>query len=261
MVEIENQVLTKKINDDRIFEPKIQEPLDNVIEILDVPDPELKKTMFPYVEPTVQTPEEIEETQKLIEDDFIDLQTKFDKVNNVATEQKKQKKIEDIIDTVIDEKSPFNSFDNFWWEDDLFNKKDPSATVNASKKILDDIHAISDNILRNIRPVDNRTIEELVADDFIPIDYRTQQELEDDDYASLESDLDDKVTLESDSELEQIDTTSAWDPKKTQVTRPGKIIKFSTDYNKKVKAVTKIKNKYLRKKIGERNKNNKTSAE
>ena len=91
MVEIENQVLTKKINDDRIFEPKIQEPLDNVIEILDVPDPELKKTMFPYVEPTVQTPEEIEETQKLIEDDFIDLQTKFDKVNNVATEQKKTK--------------------------------------------------------------------------------------------------------------------------------------------------------------------------
>ena len=57
--------------------------------------------MFPYVGPTVQTPEEIEETQKL-DGNFIDLQTKFDKVNDVATEQKKLKKIEDTIETFID---------------------------------------------------------------------------------------------------------------------------------------------------------------
>ena len=37
--------------------------------------------------------------------------------------------------------------------------------------------------------------------------------------------------------------------------------KTSTDYNKKVKAANKIKNKYLRKKIGQRNKSNKISAE
>ena len=47
--------------------------------------------MFPYVESTVQLPDEIEETQKHIDGDFIDLQTKFDKLNDVATEQKKTK--------------------------------------------------------------------------------------------------------------------------------------------------------------------------
>ena len=48
--------------------------------------------MYPCVKPTVQTADEIDKTQKLIDDDFIDLQTKFDKVNDVASEQKKQKK-------------------------------------------------------------------------------------------------------------------------------------------------------------------------
>ena len=36
MREIENEVLAKKINDGRIFEPKIEDPLDDVIEIIDV---------------------------------------------------------------------------------------------------------------------------------------------------------------------------------------------------------------------------------
>ena len=73
MREIENDLLAKKINDGRIFEPKIQDPLDDVIEILDDPNPEHKKTTFPYVEPTVQLPDEIEDSQKSIDDDFTDL--------------------------------------------------------------------------------------------------------------------------------------------------------------------------------------------
>ena len=117
MREVENQVLAKSINDDRIFEPKIEDPLDDVIEIIDQPDPEHKKSLYPYVEPTVQTADEIDKTQKLIDDDFIDLQTKLDKVNDVATEQKKQKKIEDTIESVIDDTNPFNTCDDFWWED------------------------------------------------------------------------------------------------------------------------------------------------
>ena len=91
MREIENEVLAKKINDGRIFEPKIEDPLDDVIDIIDLPDIEHKESTFPYVEPTVQLPGETEETQKLIDGDFIDLQTKFDKLNDVATEQKKPK--------------------------------------------------------------------------------------------------------------------------------------------------------------------------
>ena len=45
MREIENEVMAKKINDDRIFEPKIEDLLDDVIEIIDQPDPEHKKSM------------------------------------------------------------------------------------------------------------------------------------------------------------------------------------------------------------------------
>ena len=155
MREIENEVIAKKINDDRIFEPKIEDPLDDVIEIFDQPDPEHKKSMYPYVEPTVQTADKI---------DIIDLQTKFDKVNDVATEQKKQKKIEDTIETVIDNTNPFNTFEDFWWEDDMFSNRDSPATVDASKNIINKIQNISDNILGNIRPVDQ----------FMPIDDRTQ---------------------------------------------------------------------------------------
>ena len=57
-----------------------------------MPDLEHKKSMFPYVEPTLETADEIETKQRLIEEDFIDLQTKFDKVNDVVSEQKKKKK-------------------------------------------------------------------------------------------------------------------------------------------------------------------------
>ena len=228
MREIEDQVTAKKINDGRIFEPKMEGPLDDVIEIIHLLDPEHKTSMCPYVEPTVQTADELDKTQQLIDDDFIDLQTKFDKVNDVATEQKKQKKIEDTIESVIDDKNPFNNFDDYSWEDDLFNNRDSQETVEASKNILDEIQDISDNILKNIRPVDNRTVQELIDDDFIPIDDRTQQELEDDDYNELESE----------TEIKEI---SSWGPKQTTISNPGPIIKPSTDYNKKSKGSKKNK--------------------
>ena len=95
----------------------------------------------------------------------------------------------------------------------------PAAKItDPSEKItLDKINELSDNILRNIRPVDNRTKQELIDDQFIPTDDRTRQELEDNDYLSLESDS---------GELIEIDTTSAWDSKKTAVAKPGEILNF-----------------------------------
>ena len=47
--------------------------------------------MFPYVEPTVETADEIDKKQEIIDTDFIDLKSKFDKVNDVISEQKKKK--------------------------------------------------------------------------------------------------------------------------------------------------------------------------
>ena len=173
--------------------------------------------------------------------------------------------METIIDDVL---NPFNNFDDFWWEEDVFSTNDSPKTVEVSKDILSEIQEISDNILRNLRPVDNRTEQEKIDDQFILTHNRTQQELEGDKYLSLESNveienIDTKLEEdeESDIETENIDTTNAWDPKKPTTAKPGAVINLSTDYNKKIKAENKMKNKYLRKKVVQREKSNKISAD
>ena len=330
MREIEEEMLAKKISNARVCEPKINDPLEDVIEGIDEPEPEHKKTTFPYVEPTVQLPDEIEDIQKRIDDDFTDLLSKINKVNGVATQQKKQKDIEDMIESIIKDPIPIN---DYWG--DIFSKTDTQPTIDATKIIVDDIkqttnnaskdidiQAISDNILRNLWPFDNRNTQQLIDGDFIPIDNRTQQELDDDDkYLSLESDnenldvvtiedvsdneidtpaaavpksppiplekireisdnilrnigpvenrtkqeliddqfipLDDRtyqqlhdddyLSLESDNDdIIEIHTTSAWDQNKAETAKPGPIIKLSAHYDRKVKAAKKIKNKYFK---------------
>ena len=382
--EIEMKKIAKEINDGSIFNPVINDPLDDVVEIMDLPDPEHKKTTFSYVEPTVQLSDEIEETQKVIDDDYADLVNKIYGVNDVALTQKEQEKTRQVIEDVL-EPSPFETQDNFWWQDEVFPKDDTKETIDTSKMIVDDTHnvdiqALSDNILKNLRPRDNRTIQELIDDDFIPLDDRTWQERMDDDNISLQSDndavtiedvpddeytfnirrpstktipvlkipnpepnivtveppvkltnipptappktldvdirvlsdnilknlklpqqqqqprdnrnlqdlideefipLDDRdpaeivkdkneietrrfpiITLTTpDDPVIQIDATDAWDENKTQIQKPGPIYRLSTDYEKKVRAANKIKNKYLRKKVGQRKHVNKISAE
>ena len=127
-------------------------------------------------------PDEIGNYEKRIKDDYTDLMTKINKVNDVATEQKKQKEMEDVIVSVITDPIPNN---NFWWEDEIFHFNYNQPTIDSSKLFYNDIkkettnilkdidiNALSENILRNLRPVDNREIQELM-DDFIPIDDRT----------------------------------------------------------------------------------------
>ena len=156
--------------------------------MLDDPNIEHEKSMFPYDESVLETVDGIRTMQQLIDNDFIDLQTEFDKPNDVVNKQikqKKQKKIEETVGSILDEKNPFSAFDDFWWEDKMFSYRDSIPTAEASK-----------DILKNIRPVDDRTIEQIIDDQFIPIDDRIQQELEDNNYASFESETDDVVTLE-----------------------------------------------------------------
>ena len=127
-------------------------------------------------------PDEIENYEKRIKDDYTDLMTKINNVNDVATEQKKQKEMEDVIVSVITDPIPNN---NFWWEDEIFDFNYNQPTIDSSKLFYNDIkkettnilkdidiNALSENILSNLRPVDNREIQELM-DDFIPIDDRT----------------------------------------------------------------------------------------
>ena len=118
--EIEMKKIAKAINDGRIFEPVIDDPLDDVVEIMDLPDPEHKKTTFPYVEPTVQLPDEIEETQKAIDDDYADLLNKIYGVNDVASAQE-QEKTQRVIEDVL-ELSPFETQDDFGGRMRFFQK-------------------------------------------------------------------------------------------------------------------------------------------
>ena len=109
------------------------------------------------------------------------------------------------------------------------------AIENNDKVTIKDHFNTANFNKKTYRPVDDRTIQEIIDDQFIPIDDTTQQELEDYDYLSFESE-------------NEIDATSAWDDNKTTVSKTGLIYKLSTDYNKKVKAAEKIKKKIPKKK-------------
>ena len=117
-----------------------------------------------------------------------------------------------------------------------------------SKNILDDELQSSQ---KNIRPVDDRTIEQLIDDDFISNDDRTQQELEDDDYIKLESDDNVDINLAAASDPKQMTVSADYGKPK---------IRLSTDFNKKVREANKIKKKYLRKKIGKRSQHKNNSS-
>ena len=74
-----------------------------------------------------------------------------------------------------------------------------------TKQILQRWSTLLKKILEDIWPVDNRTIQEIIDDQFIPIDHRTQQELKDDDYLSFESENEaenNKVTIEDDFDID-----------------------------------------------------------
>ena len=165
----------------------------------------------------------------------------------------------------------FNSFNEFWWEEDMFNRKDPIDTVEISKSVLDEIRDINDPyaattfIEQDI--VDDRTLEELIHDDFIELEGRTPQQLVDNDFIELEDRTpqqlvhDDFIEIESDNNQDTDDENEVneltlaqiqWDPKNTAVSADTKPrIKLSTDFNRKLKAANKIK-KIQKKIIGTR---------
>ena len=54
------------------------------MEILEDPNAEHKKTTFHYIEPTIQLPDEIEDNQKLIDDDYTDLLSKIKRNKEIS---------------------------------------------------------------------------------------------------------------------------------------------------------------------------------
>ena len=83
----------------------------------------IKKTEYPYVE-QVQDAETEKETKK--EDDEYDLHKKY-KIDNAATEQKKQGQFINLFDDLLDENNPFNDTmktEDIFIDDNLFDDTD-----------------------------------------------------------------------------------------------------------------------------------------
>ena len=62
---------------------------------------EHKKVEHPYVEPQVQDAETIKIETKKEEDEFFDLEQKFNATDNAATEQKRQNDLINLVDDVL----------------------------------------------------------------------------------------------------------------------------------------------------------------
>ena len=123
--------------------------------------------MYRYVSPQVETLDEIETETALVDDKIIDLKTKYDEINDVATEQKKPQKITDLIDDVIDKSNPFQNLgtEDIWIEDDIFDKNDSKKTIEISKDILKDIN-------KNDPFLDFNVItEEIISELFDDVDF------------------------------------------------------------------------------------------
>lgn len=111
------------INKGRLFVLKREDPLDSVIDILDDDFVKHKKELHQYVPPQVQTADEIERENQLVDEEFAQLKTEFNQINDVATEQKKQDKINDLVNDIIDKDNPYQNLrtEDIWIEDDIFD--------------------------------------------------------------------------------------------------------------------------------------------
>ena len=134
-----------------------------------MPEPEHKKSMYPYVEPTVQTADEIDKTQQLMT--TISLTYKLN-LAKLTTSQQNKRKQKTLLNLLLMKITPLITLT-------ISGGKMTSLTIETLKKLqkhlkIQDISDNIQNILRNIRPVDNQTVEELIDDDVILIDDRTQ---------------------------------------------------------------------------------------
>ena len=74
-------------------------------------------------------------------DEFAKIKTEYDQINDASTEQKKQNKITNLADYIIDESNPFQdiSTEDIWIEDNIFDNNDGQSIIDVSKDILQGI--------------------------------------------------------------------------------------------------------------------------
>ena len=114
--------------------------------------PEHKKLELSYVEPQVQDAETTEIETKDEDDEFFDLEQKFNAIDNAATEKKKQNDLIDLVDDMLDENNTFN------------NKIKTEGTY-IEGNLFDDINS------KDIKKVSDGVIKETNFDDKIEIPF------------------------------------------------------------------------------------------
>ena len=136
-----------------------------------------------------------------MDDEFTDLKTKYDEINDVATEQKKQQKITGLVDDVIYESNPFQNLgtEDIWIEDDMFDKNYDKETIEISKDVLKDINK-KDLFLDYSIPT-NQIISDILDDVDLTDDELRIENITDDETVS------EKVTIASDDDLSNDEDT------------------------------------------------------
>ena len=92
-----------------MYIPKSTDPLETLIDILDE-DIKHKKTTHPNVPPQAETALTIEIETQALDDEFTKLKEQYNKVDNVAAEQKNQKESEEHINSIIQEKKSLSKY-------------------------------------------------------------------------------------------------------------------------------------------------------
>ena len=101
-------------------------------------DLEHKKEEHPCVESQVQEAKTLETEAVNTNDEFSNLKQQFDQRNTLATEQKKQNEVTDLIDYVINDDNPLKNRDteDIYIEDDLFDTKDTTDIKDTASSII-----------------------------------------------------------------------------------------------------------------------------
>ena len=76
------------VNKDRLFVPKVEDPLNTVIDILDDKYVKHKKELHPYVPLQVETADEIERETQLADDKFAQLKAEYNQINDLLMNKK-----------------------------------------------------------------------------------------------------------------------------------------------------------------------------
>ena len=121
----EDNEINLKIKEERDFFKLPDQFEEELVEDLFKPV-EHRKIEHPYIEPQVQDAETKEIETKKEDDEFFDLEQKFNAINNAATEQKK-KDLTDFVDDVLDENNPFKNkikTEVIYIENNLFDDTD-----------------------------------------------------------------------------------------------------------------------------------------